>query len=309
MSDDEGLIGRFLDYLAGERGYAPTTVAAYGTDLRSIEEHAGPLCDLTSEGLVEYLRGERAKGWAGSTLRRRLAALRSFFNYAVAEGILRRHPLGDLGLPPHGEALPKPLRIEAIEALLRATRLRVERAEDLGPYRVLSPTQRALRDLALLELLYAAGLRVSEAVSLEWSQLDLRGGYVRPTGKGKRQRVVPVGETALGALKRYRDSLGWPKGTDPVFCSRPGVPLRRNRVNRLLAELAAEAGLDHTPSPHQLRHSFATHLLAGGAGIRLVNELLGHRRLVETQRYTRVEVSRLEKAHREAHPRGRCGTG
>ncbi len=303
------MIERFLDYLAGERGYAPTTVAAYRADLRSIERYAGSLDDLTSEKLVEYLRRERTAGRARSTLRRRLAALRSFYNYAVAEGILRRHPLGDLGLPPHSEALPKPIRPADIEALLRAARLRVERAQDIGPYRMLSPTQRALRDLALMELLYAAGLRVSEAVSLEWSQLDLRRGYVRPIGKGKRQRVVPVGETALGALKRYRDSLEWPKSADPVFCSRPGVPLRRNRVNRLLGELAAEAGLDYTPSPHQLRHSFATHLLAGGASVRLVNELLGHRRLVETQRYTRVEVSRLEKAHREAHPRSRRSAG
>ena len=302
---ETGLIDRFLDYLSGERGYSSATVAAYRADLRSVERHAGSLDGLTSAELAEYLRGERAVGRSGSTLRRRLAALRTFFHYAAAEGLVQRNILEGVDLPRPGGAIPKPLRSGEIEALLGAARGRLERAVDIGPYKTLSSTQRALRDLALLELLYAAGLRVSEAVSLEWSRLDLRRGYVRPTGKGRRQRMVPVGETALGVLKRYRDSMQSPKGADPVFCSRPGVPLRRNRVNRLLGELAAEAGLDRTPSPHQLRHSFATHLLAGGAGIRLVNELLGHSRLTETQRYTRVEVSRLERAHRAAHPRAK----
>jgi integrase/recombinase XerD len=308
MEDDgSGPIERFLGYLTGERGYSPATVAAYRSDLRSVSDRAGPLGELTPAGLAAYMKDERERGRASSTIRRRLAALRSFYAYAHAEGLLPAGALNDVDLPRRGEALPRPLKPAEIEALLRAAQGRVERAVDGGPYKTLSPTQRALRDLALLELLYAAGLRVSEALSIEWAQLDLRGGYARITGKGGRQRVVPVGETALGALKRYRDSLGLPKRTDPVFCSRPGVPLRRNRVNRLLAELAAEAGLESVPTPHQLRHSFATHLLAGGASVRLVNELLGHRRLAETQRYTRVEVSRLAEAHREAHPR--CKTG
>jgi site-specific recombinase XerD len=303
--DDRGLIERFLAHLADERGYSPATVAAYRSDLGSIENRAGPLAGLTSKKLVVYLQGEREAGRAASTVRRRLAALRSLAEYTAAEGLFDPRPLGELTLPRRAESLPKPLRPEEIEALLAAARRRLERAEDKGPCKTLTPGQRALRDLALLELLYAAGLRVSEALAVEWAGLDLRAGYLRITGKGGRQRVVPVGESALRALTRYRDALGQPKRTDPVFCSRPGVALKRNRVNRLLAELAAEAGLDVAPGPHRLRHSFATHLLAGGAGVELVKELLGHRRLTETQRYTRVEVSRLERAHREAHPRSR----
>ncbi|MCX7021139.1 MAG: tyrosine-type recombinase/integrase [bacterium] len=301
------LIERFLAHLAGERGYSPATIAAYRSDLSSIEKRTGPLESLTSTALVGYLLAEREAGRTASTIRRRLAALRSFANFAAAEGLFDPKLLGDLTLPRHAEPLPKPLRPEEIEALLAAAGRRLERAKDSAKsaYKVLSPTQRALRDLALLELLYASGLRVSEALSVEWAQLDLRAGYVRLTGKGGRQRVVPVGETALRALTRYREALVQPKRTDPVFCSRPGAALKRNRVNRLLAELAAEAGLDLAPGPHRLRHSFATHLLAGGASVRLVKELLGHSRLTETQRYTRVEVSRLEQAHREAHPRSR----
>ncbi len=305
--DGRGLIERFLAYLAGERGCSPATVTAYRSDLNSIERRTGPLNGLTSAALVAYLREERKAGRAASTIRRRLAALRSLAEYAAVEGLFDPKPLGDLTLPRHAEPLPRPLRPEEIEALLAAARRRLDRAEDSAEskYKLLSPTQRALRDLALLELLYAAGLRVSEALSVEWAGLDLRAGYVRITGKGGRQRMVPVGETALRALTRYRDALGQPKRTDPVFCSRPGAALKRNRVNRLLAELAAEAGLDVAPGPHRLRHSFATHLLAGGASVRLVKELLGHSRLKETQRYTKVEVSRLEQAHRESHPRSR----
>ncbi|OGD72522.1 MAG: hypothetical protein A2Y64_03195 [Candidatus Coatesbacteria bacterium RBG_13_66_14] len=299
------MIERFLAHLAGERGCSPATIAAYRSDLCSIERRAGPLDGLTPAALVAYLREEREAGRAASTIRRRLAALRSLANFAAAEGLFDTKPLGELTLPRRTEPLPRPLRQEELEALLAAARRRVERAVDKGSYKTLTPRQRALRDLALLELLYAAGLRVSEALSVDWAQLDLRTGYVRITGKGGRQRVVPVGETALRALARYRDALGQPKRADPVFCSRPGAALNRNRVNRLLAELAAEAGLDCALGPHRLRHSFATHLLAGGASVRLVKELLGHSRLVETQRYTRVEVSRLEQAHRESHPRSR----
>lgn len=300
------LIERFLAHLTGERGYSPATIAAYRSDLFSIEKRTGPLDGLTPVALVGYLLAEREAGRTASTIRRRLAALKSLTNYAAAEGLFDK-PLVDLTLPRRVEPLPKPLRPEEIEALLAAAGRRLERAKDSAKYayKLLSPTQRALRDLALLELLYASGLRVSEALSVVWTQLDLRAGYVRLTGKGGQQRVVPVGETALGALMRYRDALGLPKRADPVFCSRPGAALKRNRVNRLLAELAVEAGLDRAPGPHRLRHSFATHLLAGGASVRLVNELLGHSRLRETQRYTRVEVSRLEAAHREAHPRSR----
>lgn len=309
--DDRGLIERFLAHLTDERGLSPATVAAYRSDLNSIERRAGPLNGLTSVALVVYLKEEREAGRARSTVRRRLAALKSLAEYAAVEGLFDARPLGDLTLPRHAQPLPKPLRPEEIEALLAAAGRRLDRAVDREEteYKRLSPTQRALRDLALLELLYAAGLRVSEALSVDWARLDLRAGYVRITGKGGRQRMVPVGETALRALTRYRDALGQPKRTDPVFGSRPGVALRRNRVNRLLAELAAEAGLDVAPGPHRLRHSFATHLLAGGASVRLVKELLGHSRLQETQRYTRVEVSRLERAHRESHPRGKIGGG
>ncbi len=161
----------------------------------------------------------------------------------------------------------------------------------------------ALRNSALLELLYSAGLRVSEALGLRWRGLDLRSGYARVLGKGGKQRIVPLGETAVGRLKQLQKLRNSPPPAEVIFINAQGKALRRGRVNRLLAELAEAAGISPPPSPHQLRHSFATHLLAGGAGIRLVNELLGHSRLTETQRYTRVEVSHLSEAHKKAHPR------
>ena|GEM_PF-1722381 len=161
----------------------------------------------------------------------------------------------------------------------------------------------ALRNSTLLELLYSAGLRVSEALSLCWRELELSSGYARVLGKGGKQRVVPLSETAVGRLKQLQRLRNSPVPAEAIFVNSKGKALRRGRINRLLVELAETAGISPPPSPHQLRHSFATHLLAGGAGVRLVNELLGHSRLTETQRYTRVEVSHLREAHEKGHPR------
>lgn len=179
---------------------------------------------------------------------------------------------------------------------------RMENLETAAPGPPRAPHYlRALRDCALLELLYAAGLRVGEALGLNWRDLDLDDGFAHLRGKGGRRRVVPFGESARLSLRRLRADSAASAG-DPVFVGPRGRPLQRRAVNALLGKLSADCGLDPPATPHQLRHSFATHLLGGGAGIRLVNELLGHRRLAETQRYTRVEVSRLVEAHHR-HPR------
>lgn len=401
----------FLDYLSQERGLAEATIRAYGEDLRSLAHYAAgagvndPLDDPTPRAVSRYLAWERARGVADSTLRRRLCTLRVWTAYLELEG-RRRGTAGALPLPGKRPALPRALGVDQVEALLGATRKRLEQAAATDGHRALtalvvlrlsgefglttaeiahlpadtasldpgnplnadlelaeawsvltqavsapggdgvrilpSPAAqsrlrrdfttttarltarllpqrleyqrafeagppraphylRALRDCALLELLYAAGLRVGEALGLNWRDLDLEDGFVRLRGKGGRRRVVPFGESARLSLRRLRADLAASAG-DPVFVGPRGRPLQRRAVNTLLSKLSADCGLDPPATPHQLRHSFATHLLAGGAGIRLVNELLGHRRLAETQRYTRVEVSRLVKAH-QRHPR------
>ena len=430
-------VERFLAYLSEERVLAPTTVAAYGGDLRALLNHLNSdgetrsLTTLTAEELGEHLHGERGRGIAESSLRRKLAALRVFLAWAGAEELSARHPLSEVPLPRRGEPLPRALSREVVEKLLTETNRRVEiSSQKLGEWRAttqqnnekrrqrlltelvlieqlsetkisltaalrltweevasddqrlqplrealdtpaegavfldrkgellrrtqfasrlatlsrhaglgesLTPKQlrehaeplldylrreleelsrqdetgspawkahrQALRNSALLELLYSAGLRVSEALGLRWRELDLRSGYARVLGKGGKQRIVPLGETAVGRLKQLQKLRNSPAPAEAIFVNAQGKALRRGRVNRLLAELAEAAGISPPPSPHQLRHSFATHLLAGGAGIRLVNELLGHSRLTETQRYTRVEVSHLSEAHKKAHPR------
>ncbi len=297
---------RFLDYLAVERGLAANTLSAYRRDL---ERYAGWLAAAgvddpalaSEEDVVAFLGALRAGAtpvgtrYRASSVARSLAAVRGFHRFLVRERLAGSDPSLDLGAPKVPSSLPKALSIEQVEALLGA---------------VPGDDPRALRDRALLETLYAAGLRVSEATALDVDDLDLDDGAVRAFGKGSRERMVPLGRKARAALGAYlvrgRPSLARPRSGAALFLNAQGTRLTRQGCWKILRRHARHAQLEAEVSPHVLRHSFATHLLAGGADIRSVQELLGHASLATTQVYTKVTQDRLREVYLRAHPRARA---
>ena len=294
-------IDRFLRFLAAERGASPLTLKSYREDLRQLEEFlrsAG--CrkpgDASSVVLRRFAAGLHAAGYAASSVARKLASTRSFYAFGQREGWVPANPAKPLRSPKRARKLPKFLTGDEIGRLLAAPR----------------PGQAGgLRDRAILELMYSAGVRVRELVNLDDADLDLRGGTVRVRGKGRRERLGIVGSHARDALgawlaARPRPTAAQPRGTSrPLFTNRFGGRLSVRGVARLLEKHLAVAGLTRRASPHTLRHSFATHLLDAGADIRSVQELLGHKSLVTTQIYTHVTTTRLLDAFDKAHPRAR----
>jgi integrase/recombinase XerD len=297
---------RFLDYLAVERGLAANTLSAYRRDLH---RYAGWLATsgiddparAEEEDVVAFLGALRAGAtpvgtrYRASSVARSLAAVRGFHRFLVRERLAGSDPSHDLGTPKVPSSLPKALEIEQVEALLGA---------------VAGDDPRALRDRALLETLYAAGLRVSEATALDLDDVDLDDGAVRAFGKGAKERLVPLGRSARKALEAYlvrgRPALARPRSGPALFLNAQGARLTRQGCWKILRRHAKRAGLESHVSPHVLRHSFATHLLAGGADIRSVQELLGHASLATTQVYTKVTQERLREVYLRAHPRARA---
>jgi integrase/recombinase XerD len=313
----------FLFHLRVERGLAPATIAGYGADLRdfgrSPEAAAG--WGSSPAAATDYLaRLAGATGPGGrvlraTSLRRRTAALRAFFRFALAEDLVAADVAGHLDLPREPRILPDPLTVEGVERLLAAVDpdLVAAHAGAARPARgAATAVLAALRDRALLELLYAAGLRITEALRLDGDDLDLDGGSVRVIGKGDRERVVPVGEVAVAWLRRYlaagrpalaaADRVRTARG-GPVFLSDRGRRLGRNHAWLVVKQAAAAAGLGERISPHTLRHSYATHLLEGGADLRVVQELLGHASISTTQIYTHLTGERIREVYARAHPR------
>ncbi len=298
-------VRRYLDYLAVERGLASNTLSAYRRDLH---RYAGWLAgagidDPAQAGepdLVAFLGALRAGStpvgtrYRASSVARSLAAVRGFHRFLVRERLAGADPSRDLGTPKVPASLPKALSVEQVEALLGA---------------IAGHDQLALRDRALLETLYAAGLRVSEATALDVDDLDLEDGTVRAFGKGAKERLVPIGRSARRALEGYlvraRPLLAGPRSGAALFLNAQGSRLTRQGCWKILRRHAGHAGLEAVVSPHVLRHSFATHLLAGGADIRSVQELLGHASLATTQVYTRITQDRLREVYLRAHPRAR----
>ncbi|MFM9058122.1 MAG: tyrosine recombinase [Planctomycetaceae bacterium] len=292
-------VARFLAHLAAERGASPLTRKAYREDLLQLEEFlASAGCrspaDATSAILRRFAAGLHAAGYAASTVARKLASMRSFFTFAQREGWVRANPAKPLRGPKRGRTLPKFLTGDEIARLLAAPR---------------AAAPGGLRDRAILELMYSAGLRVQELVSLDDGDLDLDNATVRVRGKGRRQRLGIVGSHARGALVAWLAARPRPpaasRGPRPLFTNKLGGRLSVRGVARLLEKHLAVAGLAGRASPHTLRHSFATHLLDAGADIRSVQELLGHKSLVTTQIYTHVTTTRLLDAFDKAHPRAR----
>ncbi len=293
-------IERFLRFLSAERGASPLTLKSYREDLLQLEEFLVSAGCRTPAGvssviLRRFAAGLHAAGYASSTVARKLASMRSFFAFGQREGWVTANPAKPLRSPRRSRKLPKFLTGDEISRLLAAPL-----ATDAG----------GLRDRAILELMYSAGVRVQELVNIDDADLDLRGGTVRVRGKGRRERLGIVGSHARAALRAWIAARPNPATASrpaarPLFTNRFGSRLSVRGVARLLEKHLATAGLTGRASPHTLRHSFATHLLDAGADIRSVQELLGHKSLVTTQIYTHVTTSRLLEAFDKAHPRAR----
>jgi integrase/recombinase XerD len=286
----------FLALLRASR--APRTVEAYRRDLTLLSEYLGkPVASATLEELERYTASMRADGLAATTIARRTAAARSFFRHQQLLGTRDDNPAAAVKLPRRSKPLPKTLSPGEAERLIDA-------AKGTQP--------RNLRDQALVELMYGAGLRVSEAVGLEKSGVDLDDRFVRVTGKGGKERVVPIGRHAADAVRRYL-ARGRPyldrRHRPELFLNAKGGPLTRAGAFLILRRLAEVAGLDPTRvHPHILRHSFATHLLEGGADLRSVQEMLGHADLSTTELYTHVSDTRRRELYFRAHPHARRKT-
>ena len=287
-------IDRFLGYLAAERGASRLTIKSYREDLLQLEEFlASAGCrrpgEATSGILRRFAAGLHAAGYADATVARKLASLRSFYTFGQREGWVTANPARPLRGPRRARRLPRFLTGDEIGRLLSAPQ---------------TTAAGGLRDRAILELMYSAGLRVQELVNLDVADLDLANATVRVRGKGRRERLGIVGSHARTALEAWLAERPRSAGR-PLFTNKLGGRLSVRGVARLLEKHLTAVGLGGRASPHTLRHSFATHLLDAGADIRSVQELLGHKSLVTTQIYTHVTTTRLLDAFDRAHPRAR----
>ncbi len=293
-----GYLDDFLAFLSIERDLSPNTLDAYSRDVIGFMEFTDEsgIKDPEAIGpgeMLSYLSILRDKGLSPVTISRKLSAIRSFFSFLCNEYGLSRNPAAIVSNPKTGLNLPHALTISEVNELL-------ERPD------VSKPT--GIRDRAAMELMYACGLRVSETVNLRAGQLDSQAGYVRVMGKGNKQRIVPVGQSALKWLARYmkqaRPRLLGRKMSNHIFLGRGGRPLTRQRLWQILKFHASQCGFKARVYPHALRHSFATHLLEGGADLRAVQMLLGHSSITTTQIYTHLDLQHLRSIHRRYHPRG-----
>jgi integrase/recombinase XerD len=291
----------YLDRLAVERGLSPRSVEAYGRDLsefgRWLESRGIPIAKVGRAEIVRHLQARRAAGLSARSAARLISSLRGFFGFAVGEKIISEDPTAHVENPKTWAALPHALGPSEVDALLAAP-------DESGPL--------GLRDRAMLETLYATGLRVSELVRLETGRVDLEGGTVLVSGKGNKERLVPLGRGARKWIARYladaRPGLD-PKRSPHLFLNRRGSPMTRQRFWQLIEGYARKAGIRAAISPHVLRHSFATHLLEHGADLRSVQMMLGHADISTTQIYTHVSRARLRTVYDEFHPRARKKKG
>lgn len=294
-SSPEDALRLFLEYLAVEKGLAPNTLQSYERDLRklAVRLKAGrtPLARVTEDVLAGFLRDQSRSGLSARSQARLVSALRSFFRFLVLSGLVKRDPAARLTTPSTWLSLPKFLTVEEVEALLQAP----DPAKPAG-----------LRDRAMLEVLYGAGLRVSELAALKAAEVNLGDGFLVCRGKGGKERIVPLGRSAAAAVGRWLAEarpLVDADGREQLFLSRRGRPFTRQGVWKLLRKHAAKAGLAAKVFPHVLRHSFATHLLERGADLRAVQLMLGHSQITTTQIYTHVSRERLRRVYDKFHPR------
>jgi integrase/recombinase XerD len=291
-------LDQFLHALVVEKGLSRNTVEAYSHDLNRFLEY------LKKEGIEEvqsirkldvraYLLLLRKEKLSNKTIARNLVALRTFFRFLVQEGILQTHPVEDIESPRTTKTLPEILSLKEVERLLEQPDLR---------------TSLGIRDRAMLEALYATGMRVSELIQLPTNQVNLEGGFVLLFGKGSKERIVPLGSEAIKWVSFYlrvaRARLAKGKEALPLFIDRSGTGISRQRFWKSIKEYGRKAGIRKRITPHLLRHSFASHLLERGADLRSVQMMLGHADISTTQIYTHVSGERLKKVHQRYHPRG-----
>lgn len=294
-------IDHFLQMLAVEKEYSEHTIRAYGHNLKEFGYYANGGSDLSRSPTVEEIDGLTIRGYLAhlhrknekSTIARKLSALRSFFRFLVKHRIVKEDPTAAILTPKHHRRMPAYLTVDDMFRLLD---------------QVTDNTVLGLRNRALFETLYGAGIRVSELTGLNVFDVDFSSGCLRVLGKGDRERVVPVGENALDCIQRYRDHLYSRTGIDmerdgPLFLNNRNGRLTSRSVGRILEALVRQCSLTVPISPHGIRHSFATHMLDAGADLRTVQELLGHKCLSTTQKYTHVSIDRLMAAYDRAHPR------
>ena len=296
-------IDNFLNYLAVEKGFSKNTQAAYHNDLNQlaifVEEEVAKRGFIPSwasfdrQGMLSYLLNLKERGYAATTKARKVAAARSFSKFMVAEGIIKDDPTQKLDSPKVGKSLPKPISISQVRRLLEQ------------PTKLSTPE--AKRDKAMLELLYASGMRVSELVSLNLGDVDTEGGYVRCFGKGNKERLIPIHEQAALVVDEYvkeiRPRLTRNDSERALFLNRRGERLTRQGFWQILKGYAKSAELETEVTPHTLRHSFATHMLSGGADLRSVQELLGHANISTTQVYTHLTTEHVRRTYEKSHPR------
>jgi integrase/recombinase XerD len=300
------LVDSFLNYLAVEKGYSEHTIAAYRNDLTGLTDFAQrelsrqgsiPSWDnFSRQSMLSYLLDLKERGYVATTVARKVAAARSFFGFLVSEGKIKADPTENMSSPSVGKALPKPIPIEQVRRLLA-------QPEKLS-------TAEANRDRAMLELLYASGMRISEMVALNLDDVNTEGDYfVRCFGKGRKERLIPLYEQIATRVKKYidedRPKLAHGRKEEALFLNARGERLTRQGFWQKLKEYARAAGLDAQISPHTLRHSFATHMLSGGADLRSVQELLGHANISTTQVYTHLTTEHVRRTYDKSHPRAK----
>jgi len=306
---ERGLIGQFIHYLFVEKNASPHTCRAYLKDLEQFENFLKTSgMSLSPTGEVEIEKTDRMairkylsflyRKNKKSSIGRKLSSLRSFLKYLVREQIIASNAAKTVSTPKKEKLLPTALTVDEAFRLMESP--------GASPGTVLSERvkDRILRDHAILELLYSSGLRVGELVGLNSNRLDLELGIVKVMGKGRKERIVPVGSKAVEAAKAYMMEWGIPEGEHPLFVNSKGRRLTARTVGRLTKKYARNSGIFRKVSPHSLRHTFATHLLDAGADIREIQEMLGHASLSTTQRYTHLTLGHLMEVYDRAHPRG-----
>ncbi len=295
---DEALVESFLNYLIVECGLSDNTIKGYKGDLRNFSNYLldtgiKRFQDLRAKMIVDFIENEKQRGLSENSISRCLVTVKMIYKYMVMEGMISVNPMSAVSTLKLRKHLPEVLHYNAIEEMLQAP----DGNNKLG-----------IRDKAMLELMYATGARVSEVASIKVSWINFDYGFIRCQGKGSKQRIVPMGSEAAKAIKRYlqevRPLLLKIEDDEPLlFLSRTGKKLRRENIWSIVKKYAMKAGIRSNISPHTLRHSFATHLLEGGADLRSVQEMLGHSNISTTQIYTHIDRKYLKETHKKFHPR------
>lgn len=287
-------VERFLNYLTVEKGLSANTLEAYKNDIYQfgsfLEKENKAITGFNKKDLVSYLTHLRDSGKQTSTIKRNISALRTFCKFMLMEKIIDEDPIENLSAPKGWQRIPRIIGVSEVLDLLKKP----------------EGKKISLRDRAILELMYSSGLRASEVINIKTDDINFEAGFIRITGKGSKERVVPINETALSTVRKYieesRPELLRKRTSIYLFLAKGGKPMTRQRLWQLIKTYSA--GLSTKISPHTLRHCFASHLLDGGADLRALQKMLGHTDISTTQIYTKVTPERLKKIHKDYHPRG-----